>query len=99
MGYSNFALDEVADKFALKVREGQLVDNVGSIAPSSWLRETLAKFHAMALISEKSRSESIVYPILVACRELLNDEIYIYSGRVAGAECTHEAPEAPRCQS
>jgi len=44
------------------------------------LRETLAKYHATAFLSEKSRSEFIVVPILVTCREMLHDQVHIYSG-------------------
>jgi hypothetical protein len=34
----------------------------------------------MAFISEKSRSEAIVFPVLVACREMVDNQVYIYSG-------------------
>ena len=80
MAYSGFTLDEVAEKFALKVREGSMLSDAEAIAPSPWLRETLAKYRAMAFISEKSRNEFVIAPILIACRELLNNEVYFYSG-------------------
>jgi len=80
MGYSSFALDDVAEKFSLKVRKGSLLGEVGSVPPSARLKETLALYHDMFFISEKSRSEFIVVPVLVACRELLEEQIFIYSG-------------------
>ncbi len=80
MAYSSFTLDEVAEKFALKIRQESFLGDVGSVAPSPWLQETLAKYQPMAFISEKSRCESVVFPILTTCREMLDNEVYIYPG-------------------
>ena len=80
MAYSSFTLDEVAEKFVLKVREGRLLDSAGSVAPPPWLVDVLARFHPMALLTEQSRREFIVAPILVACRELVDNQVFIYAG-------------------
>lgn len=80
MAYSDFTIDQVAQDFGLKVREQALLEGVGAIEPSAWLRETLARYHALAFMSEKSRSEFIVAPVLAECRALLDNQIYIYSG-------------------
>lgn len=80
MAYSNFTIDQVAGRFAVKVREGSLFSEVVGIAPSAWLRETLAKYQPMAFISEKSRSEFVIAPILTACRDLMGNDVYLYSG-------------------
>ena len=80
MAYSSFSLDEVAEKFALKVREGRLLGGAGSVAPLPWLVDVLARFHPMALFTEQSAREFIVAPILVACRELVDNQVFIYAG-------------------
>jgi hypothetical protein len=80
MAYSSFTLDEVVETFGLKVREGSFLGEAGRVAATPWLRETLAKYLPMAFISEKSRCECVIAPILTACRELLENEVYFYSG-------------------
>jgi hypothetical protein len=44
------------------------------------LSEQLARGLKLPLLSEKMRSELIVMPILLACRELSSDTVTIYSG-------------------
>src|SRR5271168_747519 len=80
MAYSSFTLDDVVEKFALKVREGSLLARSGTVAPPPWLVDILARFHPMALLSEQSRRELIVAPVLVACRELVENQAYLYIG-------------------
>jgi len=45
-----------------------------------WLLETLGRATPLALVSEKSRSEFIVAPMLTAIRELVDVPLSIYSG-------------------
>ncbi len=80
MADSNFSIDQVSQEFGVKVRKGAVVAKSESVVPPTWLREILAKYHDLAFVSEKSRSEFIIAPILVACRELMHNEVYIYSG-------------------
>jgi hypothetical protein len=46
-----------------------------------WLPGWLARGTRLALLSEKSRSEFIVVPVLLAARELCGDRLAIYSGQ------------------
>ena len=47
---------------------------------SAFVREALDKGGSFALLSEKARSEFIVAPILLTCREALHGSVHIYSG-------------------
>jgi hypothetical protein len=68
----------------------------------------LARGTRLALLSEKSRSEFIVVPILLATRELTRDRFVIFSGRRLDVdegqgltgECDFilaDGPALPRC--
>ncbi len=80
MSYSDFTLESLRHAFGLKVRDHALFEQVGTIAPSPWLQEALAKGQDLAFISEKARSEFIVAPVLMACRGLVGHHLRIFSG-------------------
>lgn len=80
MGYSDFTMDRVRREFGITVRDQVLFEPLGDLMPSPWLRETLQKGSGPAFISEKARSEFIVAPILMECRERLQNRINIFSG-------------------
>ncbi len=73
-------MDKVRRELGLSIRNESLFENVESIEPNKWLIETLDKTKTLAFYSEKSRSEFIVAPMLLACRELCNNSFHIYSG-------------------
>ncbi|MEB3342080.1 hypothetical protein [Okeania sp.] len=83
MSYSKFTLEEVLTKFNLT-----LVENVGKfnnlpeVTPSKLLAETLEDNIplAVAVATEKARSELIISPILVAVRKYLDKQISLFSG-------------------
>jgi len=81
--YSKFTLEEVLTKFNLTLVEklGKF-NNLPEIAPSKLLEETLEDNIplAVAIATEKARSELIVSPILVAVRKHLNKQISLFSG-------------------
>jgi hypothetical protein len=83
MPYSKFTLEEALTKFNLTLIEnlGQF-NNLPEVAPSQLLTETLEDNIplAVAIASEKARSELIVMPILVAVRKHLNKQISLFSG-------------------
>lgn len=83
MPYSKFTLEEVLTKFNLTLVEklGKF-NNLPEIAPSKLLEETLEDNIplAVAIATEKARSELIVSPILVAVRKHLNKQISLFSG-------------------
>ena len=80
MSYSDFTLEMLRRSFGITVRDQLLFDPVGQLDPSPWLRQSLGAGADLALVSEKARSEFIVAPILVACRELLANRFHVFSG-------------------
>lgn len=80
MSYSDFSLETLRRNFGLVVRDQLLFEPIGVLAPSPWLVQTLAYYRTLPFISEKARSEFLVAPILVACREMLGNKVQIFSG-------------------
>ena len=79
-GYSSFSFKAVKKQFGLKSVKGVLFDNLEPIEPSDWLRDSLKKTSKMAIVSEKSRSEWIVSPIMVEIKSLNEDKMNVLSG-------------------
>jgi len=80
MSYGDFTLDILRRSFGLKVRDGQLFQEIGSLAAPPWLPGLLQRNADLALGSEKARSEFIVAPVLSAVRELAKAKVHVYSG-------------------
>jgi hypothetical protein len=82
MLYSSFTLDEVEQRFDLKLKTGRFLPVLETIAPSNLLQQFLATTLPLAqeMGSEKARSEFIIAPILVELRTLLANSISIFSG-------------------
>ena len=81
MAFSDFTLEQVARVLGVTTREADLFPNPQAVVTPGWLRETLEKRTQLSLISEKSRSEFIVVPILLASRELSPYPLAIFSGQ------------------
>ena len=81
MAYTDFTLETVPDLFHLVVEQMTLFPNPIATTAPQWLGETLARGSPLALVSEKARSEFIIAPILLALRELSNNQVTIYSGQ------------------
>jgi hypothetical protein len=83
MLYSKFTLEELKQKFNINLTgtEGKF-NNLPEVAPSQILQEILKDNVplAVAIGSEKARSELIVSPILVEIRKSLNKQISLFSG-------------------
>ncbi len=83
MPYSKFTLEELKQKFSiiLTTNKGKF-HNLPEVSPSQFLIEALEEYLplAVAISSEKARSELIVAPILVAVRKHLNQQISLFSG-------------------
>lgn len=83
MPYSKFTLDELKQKFniILTGNKGKF-NNLPEVAPSQFILEALEEYLplAVAIGSEKARSELIVAPILVAMKKHLNKQISLFSG-------------------
>lgn len=80
MGYGDFDFDFLLEHFDLTVTQVPLFAQVAPVAPNAWLRDALHKGRPVAFLSEKSRSEFIVAPILLTCQELAGEAYYLYSG-------------------
>ena len=81
MAYSDFSLDQVENSLGVSVRMLDLFPPPTPLAVPDWLREFLARGMSLPLGNEKSRSERIVSPILLASRELSHNAVSIYSGQ------------------
>jgi hypothetical protein len=80
MSYSDFTIEMLRRNFGLAVRDRCLFATIGSLKPSAWLEQALANGSSLAFASEKARSEFIVAPVLMTCREMLNHQFQIFSG-------------------
>jgi hypothetical protein len=83
MAYSNFTLRKVKQEFGLTIQEqGSFLPEITPIPPSDYLAETLRRNLAMAIAvgTEKARSELLISPVLVEIREILNRTVSIFSG-------------------
>ena len=83
MAYSDFTLSEIKEQFQITLEEeSNLFAETPSVAISDFLREVLAENLplALAIHTEKARSEMIVTPILIEVRKLLDRRISLFSG-------------------
>jgi hypothetical protein len=83
MSYSNFTLAEVKKRFNLTTEEASdLFTAVEDVPVSKFLTELLAESVplALAIHTEKARSELMVSPILVELRKLCKRRISLFSG-------------------
>ncbi len=81
MAYSDFTLDTVHKVLGISLLPERLFDGAIEVEASAWLQETLNRGKEVPLLSEKVRSELIVMPVLLACRELCANKFAIYSGQ------------------
>jgi hypothetical protein len=81
MSYSDFTLEQVAQILGITTRDADLFPSLSAVVVPDWLRESLGRRTQLALISEKSRSEFIVVPILIASRDLSPVPLAIFSGQ------------------
>ncbi len=83
MSYSDFSLEDIKERFNLHLHEKE--DLYGSIPPveiSAMLRDTLAESVplALAISTEKARSELIITPVLLEVRRQVKHPISLFSG-------------------
>ena len=81
MAFSEFTLDSAVRALGVTVSEANLFPNLNPAIPPDWLPDSLGRGTRLALISEKSRSEFIVVPILLAAKELCGGRLAIFSGQ------------------
>lgn len=83
VAFSDFSIGEVKRRFGLQLDEsGDFFAAVAPVAASSLLQETLREGIPLALAigTEKARSEMIVAPVLVEVRRQLSHAISLFSG-------------------
>lgn len=81
MPYSEFTLEKVIADLGITIQDKPLFSDLSPLPEPQWLKELLKKQTQLALISEKARSEFIIGPILLACRELSQDKVAVFSGQ------------------
>ncbi|MCL2929957.1 MAG: hypothetical protein MGG37_18885 [Trichodesmium sp. MAG_R01] len=83
MSYSRFTLEEVLTNFNLNLVEklGKF-NQLPEVYPSKFLQEALEYYLplAVAIASEKARSEFIIAPILAEVKKISNNQISLFSG-------------------
>jgi hypothetical protein len=80
MAYSQFTYDKIRKELGIQDIPQLLFTDIHPILPSNWLIETLKKGESMAYFSEKSRSEAVIFPILLEVWERNQTQFSIYSG-------------------
>jgi hypothetical protein len=83
MAYSDFTLNDIKQKFQITVDENtDLFSSVNAVPVSAWLTQTLDHTLnlALAIASEKARSELIIAPVLVELRNQARKQISLFSG-------------------
>ncbi len=90
MPYTQFTLPKVVEDFNLNLVEGVslLSSSENMIKLSSYLEEFINKNLelAIALDTEKARSELIICPLLLGVKEALNNQISLFSGEEFNVE-------------
>lgn len=81
MAYTDFTPDNAQQKLGITLQVKGLFPRLIPITVPAWLTDQLTKTRQLALLSEKSRSEFIVAPILIAVRDLTTDAVVILSGQ------------------
>lgn len=84
MAYSDFTLKEVTKRFNLTIDETRdLFGHIAPVPPSALLQAVLADSTpvALALQTEKARSELIISPILMEVRRATKRQISLFSGQ------------------
>ena len=79
-GYSSFSFKAVKKQFGLKSVKAVIFDNLQPSEPSDWLLDAVNRASKMAIVSEKSRSEWIVSPIMMEVKYRNMDKMNILSG-------------------
>jgi hypothetical protein len=81
MYYEDFSIDTVMSGLELEIVSTELFPGLEPVPIQPWLRDLLDRGSHQVLLSEKARSEFIVVPILLACQDLIEGAVTIYSGQ------------------
>jgi hypothetical protein len=86
MSYRDFTLEILRHRFGVRMHDCSLFTSIGELVPSARLQDALQMVATLPITSEKSRSEFIVAPVLIDCRERLQRRFNIYSGYSLNAD-------------
>ena len=89
MAYSDFTLRQVTKQFNLTFDESRdLFDHIAPVPPSALLQMLLADSEplALALQTEKARSEFLIAPILLEIKRAKNGQVSLFSGQEFSVE-------------
>ncbi len=84
MPYSSFTVRRIKQEFGIQTQEGgRFLPLTPEIAPSSMLADILENYlpWAIAVGSEKAKSEMIVAPVLLEVKRILESKVSVFSGR------------------
>ncbi len=90
MPYSKFTLDLIEKRFGIQNQVKILFENIQKVVPSEWLKNSLEIAQELPVKSEKAKSETIVFPILVEIRNTNNKFFTIHSGDNLSADTQQE---------
>jgi hypothetical protein len=90
MSYSQFeSLEQAVDAFNLTIVESPFIPPLEPIQPSTMLMTFLKRsIPIVSAASEKARSEGIIYPVLLEVREILHEQVSLFSGRDFSVDAT-----------
>ena len=91
MSYSQFTIEDIKTNFGITIAEKfGIFANIPEIECSDFLKQSLQEYLplALAINTEKARSELIIMPILVEIKRQLSSQISIFSGKDFSVEPT-----------
>lgn len=83
MSYSDYTLKALEERFHIStVEHPDLFADAADSAPSELLRQILAEYTplALAINTEKARSEMLIAPVLIEVRHQLHQHVSLFSG-------------------
>ena len=90
MAYSKFTSSKVREELQIEDKYQLLFTEIALCEPSDWLKMSLKMGKNIAFFSEKSRSEAIIFPILVELQNKNEGRFSIYSGANLEADTQKE---------
>jgi hypothetical protein len=84
MVYSDFTVRRIKQEFGIQTQEGgRFLPATVDVAPSQMLQSILENYvpWAIAVGSEKAKSEMIVAPVLLEIKQILHSQVSVFSGR------------------
>jgi hypothetical protein len=93
MPYSKFTLSKAVEDFKLQIKEGErFFPEIVPVNPTPFVKELLADTipWAIAVGSEKARSEGIINPVLLDVKRQMEGKISVFSGEEFNVDPTME---------